>query len=251
LPTRVVVGFRVKAGATTEVHGADALAWPEVLFDRVGWVPFNPLPQPNTQPRPVEDDFKPQPEPSTPPPSSAPTPTPTPPSAKPSAPVTTADGGTSAGLVAAAATTGLFLVVALCLGTVVLLRRSRSRRRLYDGDPSGRIVGAWLEILDALRLAGRPPPHHLAATEVADHAARAARDHTVIRPAAPPLDDLAHLVNAVTFAPDGVGADQADRAVAQASAYVDDLRGRRSWWRRLLWTTDPRPLRWSRWSKRP
>jgi hypothetical protein len=214
-------------------------------------VPFNPLPQPNTQPRPVEDDFKPQPEPSTPPPSNAPTPTPTLPSARPSAPATRADAGTPAGLVAAAGTAGLFLVVVLCLATVVLLRRSQRRRRLYDGDPHGRIVGAWLEVLDALRLAGRPPPHHLAATEVAGHAARAARDHTVIRPAAPSLDDLAHLVNAVTFAPDGVATEQADRAAADASAYVDELRARRPWWRRLLWTTDPRPLRWSRSSKRP
>jgi hypothetical protein len=261
LPTRIVVGFRVKPGTTT-VRGADALAWPEVQFSGVGWVPFNPLPQPDAKPRPVEEDFKPSPEPSTPPPTNTPPPaastsaTPKPPAAG------TGDGGPGAGTVAAATGSGLFLVLVAAVAAVVLLRRTRRRRRLYAGDPAGRIVGAWREVLDALRLAGRPPPAHLAATEVADHAARAvghrhaehppghrhvehhAGHPNVVRPAAPVLDDLAGLVNVVTFAPDGVGEAQADRAAAQASAYVDELRARRSWWRRLLWSADPRPLRW-------
>jgi transglutaminase-like putative cysteine protease len=253
LPTRVVVGFRARPGVAA-VRGADALAWPEVLFDKVGWVAFNPLPQPNTSPRPVEDDFKPKPPPTTPPPSNEPTPSTAPTSAPPSrsahaeAPVT----GTPPGVIAASATSGLFLVIVVCLGTVVLMRRGQRRRRLYTGDPPGRIVGAWLEVLDALRLAGRPPPQHLAATEVAEHAARVAVPpshsgaRSLVRPAAPGLDDLAGLVNVVTFAPDGTDAAQADRAAATAVAYAEDLRSRRSWWRRLLWSVDPRPLRWSR-----
>jgi hypothetical protein len=155
-------------------------------------------------------------------------------------------------MIAAGATTGLALVVAVCVGAVVMLRRGQRRRRLYTGDPPGRVVGAWLEILDALRLAGRPPPRYLAATEVAEHAARVAdpqshaRGRTVLRPPAPDLDDLAGLVNVVTFAPDGASAAQADLAAATAVAYADDLRARRPWWRRLLWSADPRPLRWAR-----
>jgi transglutaminase-like putative cysteine protease len=251
LPTRVVVGFRARPGVAA-VRGADALAWPEVLFDKVGWVAFNPLPQPNTPPRPVEDDFKPKPPPSTPPPSNAPTPSTAPTSAPPSRSSHAAApaAGTPPGVVATAATGGLFLVIVVCLGTVVLMRRGQRQRRLYTGDPPGRIVGAWLEVLDALRLAGRPPPQHLAATEVAEHAARVAvpRSHggSPLRPAAPQLDDLAGLVNVVAFAPDGTDAAQADRAAATAVAYAEDLRSRRSWWRRLLWSVDPRPLRWSR-----
>jgi len=253
LPTRVVVGFRAHPGVPA-VRGADALAWPEVLFDKVGWVAFNPLPQPNTPPRPVEDDFKPKPPPSTPPPSEAPTPSTAPTSAPPSrsAHAAAPAAGTPPGVIAAAATSGLFVVVVVGLGMVVMMRRGQRRRRLYAGDPPGRIVGAWLEVLDALRLAGRPPPQHLAATEVAEHAARVAvpPSHSgarvLVRPAAPALDDLAGLVNVVTFAPDGTDAAQADRAAATAVAYADDLRSRRSWWRRLLWSVDPRPLRWSR-----
>jgi transglutaminase-like putative cysteine protease len=247
LPTRVVVGFRPRPGSAT-VRGADAVAWPEVLFDDVGWVAFNPLPQPNTQPRPVEDDFKPKPDKSSPPPSTAPTPSAAPTSAPPSrsAKAVAAATGTPPGTITAAATAGLFLVVALCMALVVLLRRSQRRRRLYEGDPPGRVVGAWLEVLDALRLAGRPAPHHLAATEVAAHAARVADRPPGIRPAAPGLDELAGLVNVVTFAPGGASAGQADQAVAQAAAYVEELRARRPWWRRLLWSADPRPMWWAR-----
>jgi hypothetical protein len=231
-------------------------------------VAFNPLPQPNTQPRPVEDDFKPQPEPSTPPPSAAPTPSVAPPSAAPSRSANAAApaAGTPPGTIAAAVTSGLFLVVVLWLAVVVLLRRSQRRRRLYDGDPPGRIVGAWLEVLDALRLAGRPPPRHLAATEVAQHAARVAGaqpadgqpadgqpangqltdGQPALRPSAPGLDDLAGMLNAVSFAPDVTSPAQADRAAAQALAYLEGLRCRRPWWRRLLWSADPRPVWWAR-----
>jgi hypothetical protein len=116
-------------------------------------------------------------------------------------------------------------------------------------------------VLLGLRQAGRPAPAHLTASEVARYATTAAtaRAHAVgrvLRPAVPPVDDLASLVNAVAFQPagspgapgtgPGPGEGQADRAAAQATAYLDDLKSRRPWWRRLLWTFDPRPLRWYR-----
>ncbi len=71
LPTRVVVGFA--APGSGPVRAADAYAWPEVLFDGLGWVSFDPLPRPDEEPRPVEEDFRPQPE--DPPPSEQPEPT--------------------------------------------------------------------------------------------------------------------------------------------------------------------------------
>ncbi len=89
---------------------------------------------------------------------------------------------------------GLSLLV---LGAVPVLRAMQSRRRLRDGDPPRQVVGAWDEVLDALVLAGRAPPRHLAAAEVAGYAALVVADgpgrrHTRRpRPAAPPLDELA------------------------------------------------------------
>jgi hypothetical protein len=55
------------------------------------------------------------------------------------------------------------------------------------------------------------------------------------------------LATAVTFGPPGPESDEhARRAATQAVAYVEALRAGRPWWRRLLWTVDPRPLRWAR-----
>ncbi|WP_343910355.1 transglutaminaseTgpA domain-containing protein, partial [Nocardioides aquiterrae] len=51
LPTRVVVGFRPghrQPDGTRVVRGRDALAWPEVYFQRLGWVPFAPTPNDDT-----------------------------------------------------------------------------------------------------------------------------------------------------------------------------------------------------------
>jgi transglutaminase-like putative cysteine protease len=254
LPTRVVVGFGVPAG-TTEVRGVHALAWPEVLFEGVGWVPFHPLPDPDVRPRPVEEDFRPAPEPSTPPPSEPPPPSasPTGPATPAAAPPVPADGDVV--LPATGAGLGALVVLAVAgfaLG-VPLLRRAQRRRRLDRGDPAGRVAGAWLEVIDALRLAGRPAGAHLAASEVVAHAAAATGRRRFahagqprVRLPAPPLDDLAAVVNLTAFADAATDEAHAHRARAQALAYVAELRARRPWWRRVVWSLHPGPLRWHR-----
>jgi hypothetical protein len=270
LPTRIAVGFTVKSGVN-HVRGADALAWPEVLFNGLGWVDFNPLPQPNTKPRPVEDDFRPPANPT-----NQPTPTTvenpsTSASAKPkpsaSAAPTAPGGGPPLVTVALVSAGGLVgaLLIGWCL-TVPMLRRRLRRRRIAAADPSDRVTGAWLEVLDGLRMAGKPALPHLAATEVVGFAAAAAgrRAHDAKRgalPPAPPINDLAAFANSVAFGPPrtlvrsstppvpsaaAASDEQARRAVAQAIAYVGELRARKPIWRRLLWTVDPRPLRWAR-----
>ncbi len=250
LPSRVIVGFQAPPGVST-VRGRDALAWPEVLFTGVGWVPFDPLPKPNATPEPVES-FKPKPNPTTPPPSAVPTisisvspPGPhqssSAPAALPAAPLPPwlpfATGG------------GLFALLLGGLAAVVMLRQAQRRRRLDRGSPANRVAGAWREVLDGLRLAGRPVAVHLPATEVAGYANRVGapaheRRRGTVRPATPPLDELALLINRATYASDGPTEEDAQRAKEQALAYVEELRARRSWWRRLLWRADPRPLRW-------
>ncbi|MBA3289402.1 MAG: transglutaminase domain-containing protein, partial [Acidimicrobiia bacterium] len=47
IPARVAVGFTpglIQTGGTRDVLGKNAHAWPEVWFDGVGWVPFEPTP---------------------------------------------------------------------------------------------------------------------------------------------------------------------------------------------------------------
>ncbi|SCL70315.1 Transglutaminase-like superfamily protein [Micromonospora citrea] len=248
LPTRVVVGFRSTGDGP--VRAGDAYAWPEVLFDGLGWVPFDPLPRPDEEPRPVEEDFRPTPE--EPPPSEVPQPTvePTQPPEPEAAPGGPADpGGPSTALLVGGGTGGTLLLVVAALLVLLLMRRSQTRARLERGDPGQRIAGAWREVTDALRLAGRPVGGDLAATEIAAQAHRALADATAAHPSAgrdARIDELAGLINQVAFAPGTATEEQADRAAATATAYVTGLRAARPRWRRLLWSVRPGPLRWHR-----
>ncbi|MGK5673260.1 DUF3488 and transglutaminase-like domain-containing protein [Micromonospora sp. URMC 106] len=248
LPTRVVVGFRSTGDGP--VRAGDAYAWPEVLFDGLGWVPFDPLPRPDEEPRPVEEDFRPTPE--EPPPSEVPQPTvePTQPPEPAAAPGGPADGGgPSTALLVGGGTGGTLLLVVAALLVLLLMRRAQTRARLGRGDPGQRIAGAWREVTDALRLAGRPVGDDLAATEVAAQAHRALAEATAAHPPAgrdARIDELAALLNQVAFAPGTATVEQADRAAAAASAYVTELRASRPRWRRLLWSVRPGPLRWHR-----
>ena len=249
VPSRVVVGFDVPKGGGTVTAG-NAIAWPEVLFDELGWVPFDPMPK-SKDPRPVEEDFTPKPTTPPPPPSEPAAPS-TGPSASvpPSALAAGPGSGTPAALVAGGASGSALLVLLVAAGTVVLLRRAQRRRRLDTGGPDARIAGAWYEFTDALRLAGRPVPHHLAATEAAEFAA-AASTVRKLRNAyppdpLPPLDGLVAGVNTSAFAPGAADDAQALRASSQAVTYADALRDRRSWWRRAWWHLHPGPLRWHR-----
>ncbi|WP_442933301.1 DUF3488 and transglutaminase-like domain-containing protein [Micromonospora psammae] len=278
LPTRVVVGFESRGDGP--VRAADAYAWPEVLFSGVGWVPFDPLPRPDDEPRPVEEDFRPTPE--DPPPSEVPEPT-LEPTATP--PAVAAPGGAAGErgvpvpLLVGGGAGGLLLLVGAVLGALAGMRRAQARARLERGDPGERIAGAWRQVTDALRLAGRPVGDDLAATEVAARAratlAEARAAHTapahagaageptggeptagrsgtvggaaaVGPPDGPDVDELAGLLNQVGFAPGTASGEQAARAAAVATAYVGALRDARPWWRRVLWSVRPGPLRWRR-----
>ncbi|MDG4765690.1 transglutaminaseTgpA domain-containing protein [Solwaraspora sp. WMMD406] len=248
LPTRVVVGFVGPPGGGT-VYGVDAVAWPEVLFAGIGWVAFDPLPRPDATPQPVEEEFRPLPDESTPPPTPAPLaavePDPTPaPEAATAPPSRRAPPGWLIGM-----TGGLvpLLGVAGWAVAVPALRRRLRRHRLTDGEPADRIAGAWLEVLDALRLAGHPAGPQLSATEVSRHA-----DAVPAAGADPPsLDELSRLVNVSAFAPGQADEAQAARAGDLAAGYVTALRQGRSWWRRLVWSLRPGPLRWRRRTGRP
>jgi hypothetical protein len=256
LPSRVVIGFQGRKG-TQEIRAKDASAWPEVLFAGVGWVPFNPLPQANQEPEPLENKFQPKPPPSSEPPDQDLLPTQSAafsPSAKASG--SSSVHTTSALPVVGAGAGGLIVLLLLAFVlTVIIGRRGLRRRRLSEGVPAQRIAGAWLEVTDALRLAGHGNADHLNATEIAAHAKeiadrpREGGDHTAkgrVRLAAPALDELAQLVNAAEFGGGRVTDADAVRAGVGATAYADELKSRRPWWKRLLWTVHPGPLRWHR-----
>jgi hypothetical protein len=106
---------------------------------------------------------------------------------------------------------------------------------------------------DALPRPARRAGHDLAAAEVAEQARRTLAEARAARPGPPNVDlpdggtdELAGLLNQIAFAPHTATPAQADRAAELAERYAGALRAARPWWRRLLWTVHPGPLRWRR-----
>jgi transglutaminase-like putative cysteine protease len=164
LPSRVAVGFRPgPAGpdGLRVVTGADALAWPEVGFRGLGWVPFYPTPgsagPANTaqvlgvgesaQRQKIDQSL------------AAPVSTP-----GPRAPATRRSAAPAGRglpvvwLIAAAGPAVLVLVLAvlgyLALALLLPWRRATRLRAAADHDPARAIAGAWLETVRELRVAG-------------------------------------------------------------------------------------------------
>lgn len=224
LPTRVVVGFKPgdeQSDGTRVVHGSDALAWPEVYFDRLGWVPFSPTPRDDTftadRPKvttaPPIDDAAPVDEAAG--------------GARPDPSVPPVAAGPESPVVQESSRWPWLALLALAPFVLVLgARRVRSVRHLRRGAP-----GAWAEVLDTLALAGIPAARSAAATDVADGADRRWGITATRR--------VADLAERVAFGPTPV-------ADAGVRAELREVRraARRSapWWRRAVWHLDPRVL---------
>ncbi|MQA24327.1 MAG: transglutaminase domain-containing protein [Micromonosporaceae bacterium] len=240
LPTRVVVGFHAGERVGDDrrlVRSGDAFAWAEVFLLGEGWVPFDPTPgKEGAQPPPEENtpeaeaeskqkDQQLQRPDTSPPPGEKDRQT------APRCPAT--ERGSLAWLVTAGGAGGVLLLA----GVVAGLRHRRSRSRLTRGSPAERVVGAWAEVREALRLAGQRAPGSMTAEELA------------VAHSGGPLPDLRRLAaqaNAVGFGFGSVGGSEASVAVTTARDYVKALRRTRRLARRVLWQLDPRPLFWPR-----
>jgi transglutaminase-like putative cysteine protease len=238
LPTRVAVGFH--AGDETSrgdwsVRGTDAFAWPEVEFEGLGWVAFDP--SPNQAGAPVPADV-----------------------AHQQAEQDQASGGSSGSSSAppvvekpaqvdqdSGATIGrwwpvLAVVLLVVVGSVALvlfarIGRRRRRRRRREGDARERVVGAWRESLDVLT----------ERSVILDRSRTASQwvevGHTVLNGTTEAeLAPLSRLANQAMFSPVGPDPSDADRAWEHAdriSVAIHDGMSRRERMRHLL---DPRPF---------
>ncbi|MDT0202775.1 transglutaminaseTgpA domain-containing protein [Nocardioides sp. AE5] len=234
LPTRVVVGFRpgtAQPDGSRIVHGEDAMAWPEVYFEGLGWVPFSPLPDDPTFAHEDVDD----------PPRETTTPTQQP-SDDPSVPEQLdphQPGGADSGEDPAAAPAGstdrtLLLAVglaALVLAPLCVLWLLRAVRRLRHRRRGAR--GAWAEVLDAFVLAGIPLRTGDSATDVA------LRAEAVL--GTPAAGVIAERAERAAYAPAGTPVE--DSWPAEVADVRRAARSRVPWWRRWWWSLDPRPLR--------
>ncbi|WNV84439.1 transglutaminaseTgpA domain-containing protein [Umezawaea sp. Da 62-37] len=222
LPTRVVVGFQpVPEGpdGVRVVRGSDATAWPEVYFDRWGWVPFDPVsgtgsgPSPASKREVLDRLASIPPTPTTPP--SAP-----PPLVQPAAPV--------AAPLAPPAGGAPFFLLAVPLVPILLLLALRAGHRVRLRRAG--VAGAWSYVLDSLLLAGRTPRRDRAAPDIA-------RDIADYAPSAVPL---AALADRAAFGPSTVAEPDAWRLAVEVRAGLRRVVPR---YRRAFWAIDPRPLR--------
>jgi hypothetical protein len=241
LPTRVVFGFgpgEQQPDGTWMVRGRDALAWPEVYFSGLGWVPFDPSPEPpdtvgpSDQTRQVVLDRvggnrpSPQPTPSHQPVPDAPGQPPDAPGGDAAAP--TPLGGDGDAMVRLLVVALVTLVVVP--GTLVVARWARRRRHHRAGA-----AGAWSEVLDMLAVLDRTPPAWHSAVRIA-HDVAAAYPTTGPHPAL----RLAEAADRSAFSPRDV---RVAVPWAELRRLREAVRRRTPLRRRLTWPIDPRPFR--------
>jgi len=231
IPARVAVGFTPGAddgAGNYSVLGRNAHAWPEVWFDGLGWVPFEPTPgrgAPNaenytgvaqqqddgpaggdgdeaaeTVPAPVETTNDPS-APTTVLGGGSPIPTTLPDAATPGGlpgdlepePVAATPADDAASSIPWRALT-VVLLVAVVLAAPALVRRVR---RSISSTPTEQLAALWQRAAGAVSEMGLERSPDLTPREVASETDR------VFTPAARPMHSLADLVTEATFSEDG------------------------------------------------
>ncbi|WP_234381985.1 DUF3488 and transglutaminase-like domain-containing protein [Streptomyces dysideae] len=228
LPTRVAVGFRpgTRTGSGTwQVRGQDVLAWPEVRFAGVGWVPFHPTPGEAAQggssavsaQEPEERRNADQADRESTEPARPSTPPRTPDEAAPAA-----AGASGSGLpVWLAVPLALLLLATAYVLYALWLPHNRRGRRRNDPDARRRVLGAWQQIIERLTEIGLPATGAHTAQEVAAFGAEHVGGAMGRR-----LPALATLVNEVEYAGRRPDAAAADAAWADCDAVEKTVRHR-------------------------
>lgn len=260
LPTRVAVGYtagEIGADGRFHVRGLNAHSWPEVYFEGVGWLPFEPTPGRGV---PGAENYTGVPEaqaipehPTTA--STAAPPTTAPAQDDPQARTSTTlpqDVTQTPGeateddsfwrplwrkVLALALVLGL---LALLVGVPVAKRVRRDLRRTSAKAPREQVLVAWDEASEALSLVGAR--RQLAET-LPEYASRAASVAALPDGESRMLATLAQDASAASYADGGLPPAVADRALEAASAIETHLQERVGTAQRLRWALDPRPLR--------
>jgi transglutaminase-like putative cysteine protease len=233
-PARLAVGFvpgEQGDDGLLHVLSDDAHAWPEVYFEGLGWVSFEPNPE-----RAALDDSE---------------------VAQAEAPArpeneTTEDGSqqTAAEREAAArereeTTRRIVLTAAVVVGALLLLlvvgiavvRRRRRHRRRTAGSPNARVVGAYQDALDEFSLAGLHRTQRLTGAELS-----ALADEQFGEVVARHATVVATLANEALFSGRPLDERSAQRAWDDARELRRALRSTRSTGSRIVGAFNPRPL---------
>ena len=258
LPARVAVGFtqgEVRSDGQYTVLGRHAHAWPEVWFDGIGWVQFEPTPgrgapgaeevtgavasQDDTPATAGDDPGDRVPTAPTTPPSVTPTTERDPlgerPTTSTSVPRVAVAGGsrTSGGGPALWVLFGLAVIGSWAALMPAAVRRFTRRA----SSPTEQVIDAWHGTVGALQLAGAPPPG--GATPI-EYARQVEHDMAVDHRS---LVELARFVTRAIYSPDGVGEPAALRAAVLHTHLDTATRELMPWYARVWSRLDPRLVR--------
>ncbi len=262
LPTRLAVGYtpgELGSDGLFHVYGRNAHAWPEVWFDGIGWVAFEPTPGRGSPDSVGYTGLDPDQASgndgggSAPPPSPASVPLQN--GGDPEASTTVPGGGRPGGegggtTVAVVSATGgrpgpgsgvgwvvAGLIAALLVWMVAAPRVMRSLVHRHDRSQRDRVISAWQRTLAALSFAGAPPVAGATPLEYADQAERATGvDHRALR-------ELAVHVTRAVYSPRDID-EQAAARCELLSGEIDGLcRDRTPTSVRLKALVDPRLMR--------
>ncbi|MFG6444042.1 DUF3488 and DUF4129 domain-containing transglutaminase family protein [Microbacterium sp. P06] len=247
MPARIVVGYLPGSSTGSQTDGETVYsvqstqlhAWPEVHFDGIGWVPFEPT---NSLGTPTNfasgSTTTPGTTPSSAPQTQEPTPTPTPTSSAGLTPLDEQDGAASNGGGSTASVNlwplGLTLAALVALALPGAVREIR-RRRLLAAAGRGDAPAAWLSIQELAVDLGIPAP---AAESPRAFGARLVRHHGA-DPSA--TDVLVAAIERVSYAGDRAAVAREEWADAVSSASTS-LLGAASPGRRFVARVAPRSL---------
>ncbi len=263
LPTRMAVGFtpgELRDDGLFHVYGRNAHAWPEVWFDGIGWVPFEPTPgrgspdatdYTNVLPAQFTGTSREGGSTQQTTPTTLPVRNPGDPEASTSVPGGARPGGSggattttlragSAGGSAGGSTLPLVIagIAAALLAWVVFAPRViRALSRRNNHTPRDRVVGAWQHTLGAVSFAGAPALGGETPLEYADLAERATgADHRALR-------ELAVHVTRAVYAPRDIDEQTATRCELLAGEVDAVCRERTPTQVRVKALFDPRLMR--------
>ena len=240
-PTRVTVGYRI--AEETEDTGLVFLdtvasnnydAWPEVLFEGIGWVAFDPIPSTSGEAQASADDATPIPEGQ--PARQGPTPAPDDP---------VEDDETDDIEVAPAATlrvlilSGLFLLFfpLMMLVVIVVAKILRRRYRQNLEDPTDRVLAGWQESKDRLVEAGVDIRADMTVKEIVSTSRRELGVH-----AASSLSALAPYITTTIYSDRPPSASAADAVWHEVLLFNEQLSETRTRGQNLKARVDPRSL---------
>jgi transglutaminase-like putative cysteine protease len=242
---RVATGFVTPPGTPggdVTLSTGEARIWPEVAFEDLGWVAFDPVPAAETTGEPEEQQPPNQQSPAAaPPPAAQPAEADETPDDEDQSEAADDDGSwptaaiwaVSVGLALGAVLVPLLIVVGVILG----IKHRRRRRRLHVADAAARIRGAWAVATDSLVDAGLSIPPSSTDHEIVLAGA------TLSGGAQSELERLGAMSSAATYATAVPSPTVADDAVAALEQVETSMSAVRTRWQRLRWRLSLRSLR--------